>query len=118
MSSGDSLYNDILQLTGAELRRELENNSLPTTGKRAELIRRLYQFMKQNVNATKRGSSNAPIQSTTPKELTSKTPSRIPCLSPKIGEQSNFVSLDTASAVHHQDVFSVQFEDNDIMFGY
>ena len=119
MSSGDSLYNDILHLTGAELRREMENNSLPTTGKRAGLTRRLYQFMKRNVNATKRGFSNAPIQSTRPKESISKTPSRIPRLSQKIGEQSNFVSLDTASVIHDQDVFSVQFEDNDTdMFGY
>ena len=38
MSSEDQLYKDILKLNIAELRRELEKNTLPTTGRKAEVI--------------------------------------------------------------------------------
>ena len=60
--------------------------------------------MKRNVNATKRGSPNAPIPSTRAKELISKPQSRTPRLSQKIGAQSTIVSLNTASAIHDQDI--------------
>ena len=63
MSSEDQLYNDILKLNVVELRRELEKNALPATGRKAELIQRLYKFAKRELITSQGGSPEDSVQS-------------------------------------------------------
>ena len=130
MSSEDQLYNDILKLNVVELRRELEKNALPATGRKAELIQRLYKFAKRELITSQGGSPEDSVQSEKSQDKTEsilKTPSRIPRLLPNVEEISKSARsrLDRTSSIRdrnrilEQDLFSVQFEDRDIdLFGH
>eukprot|EP00112_Aurelia_sp_Birch-Aquarium-sp1_P020558 Seg5323.2 transcript_id=Seg5323.2/GoldUCD/mRNA.D3Y31 product="hypothetical protein" protein_id=Seg5323.2/GoldUCD/D3Y31 len=123
MSSEDQLYKDILKLNVAELRRELERNALPATGRKAELIQRLYKFTKRELITSRGGSPEDSVRgekSQDKNESISKTPSRIPQVN-----KSARSRLDTTSLVRdrnrilEQDLLSVQLEDPDIdLFGH
>eukprot|EP00112_Aurelia_sp_Birch-Aquarium-sp1_P003268 Seg1363.25 transcript_id=Seg1363.25/GoldUCD/mRNA.D3Y31 product="hypothetical protein" protein_id=Seg1363.25/GoldUCD/D3Y31 len=130
MSSEDQLYKDILKLNVAELRRELERNALPATGRKAELIQRLYKFTKRELITSQGGSPEDSVRgekSQDKNESISKTPSRIPRLLPNIEEINKSVRsrLDTTSSIRdrnrilEQDLLSVQLEEPDIdLFGH
>eukprot|EP00112_Aurelia_sp_Birch-Aquarium-sp1_P023280 Seg6870.2 transcript_id=Seg6870.2/GoldUCD/mRNA.D3Y31 product="hypothetical protein" protein_id=Seg6870.2/GoldUCD/D3Y31 len=130
MSSEDQLYKDILKLNVAELRRELERNALPATGRKAELIQRLYKFTKRELITSQGGSPEDSVRGEKfqdKNESISKTPSRIPRLLPNVEEINKSVRsrLDTTPSIRdrnrilEQDLLSVQFEDPDIdLFGH
>ena len=129
MSSEDQLYKDILKLNVAELGRELEKNALPTTGRKAELIQRVYKFTKRELITSKGGSPEDSVRGEKSKDKTewmSKTPSRIPRLFPNIEEISRSarsrlgrVSSICEGDILDQDLLSAQFEDPDTdLFGH
>eukprot|EP00112_Aurelia_sp_Birch-Aquarium-sp1_P013483 Seg2864.5 transcript_id=Seg2864.5/GoldUCD/mRNA.D3Y31 product="hypothetical protein" protein_id=Seg2864.5/GoldUCD/D3Y31 len=130
MSSEVQLYKDILKLNVAELRRELERNALPATGRKAELIQRLYKFTKRELITSQGSSPEDSVRgekSPDKNESISKTPSRIPRLLPNVEEinKSARSRLDTTSSIRDrnrilvQDLLSVQLEDPDIdLFGH
>ena len=130
MSSEDQLYNHILKLNVVELRRELEKSALPTTGRKAELIQRLYKFAKRGLITSQGGSPEDSAPSEKSQDKTGsmlKTPSRIPRLLPNVEEISKSARsrLDRTSSIRdrnrilEQDLFSVQFEARDIdLFGH
>eukprot|EP00112_Aurelia_sp_Birch-Aquarium-sp1_P003222 Seg1359.14 transcript_id=Seg1359.14/GoldUCD/mRNA.D3Y31 product="hypothetical protein" protein_id=Seg1359.14/GoldUCD/D3Y31 len=102
MSSEDQLYKDILKLNVPVLRRELERNALPATGRKAELIQRLYKFTKREFITSRGGSPEDSVRgekSPDKNESISKTPSRIPRLLPNVEEINKSVRsrLDTTS---------------------
>ena len=123
MSSEDQLFKDILKLNVAELRRELERKALPTTGRKAELIQRLYKFTKRELITSQGGSPEDSARSEKSQDKTewmSKTPSRILRLLPNIEEISRSARsrLGRLSSIRErdildQDLLSVQFEDPD-----
>ena len=105
MSSEDQLYNDILKLNVVELRRELGKNALPATGRKAELIQRLYKFAKRELITSQGGSPEDSVQSEKSQDKTEsilKTPSRIPRLLPNIEEISKSARsrLDRTSSIY------------------
>ena len=126
MSSEDQLYKDILKLNVAKLQRELEKSALPATGRKAELIQRLYKFAKRELITSQGGSPEDSVQSEKSQDKTEsilKTPSRIPRLLPNVEEISKSARsrLDRTSSICDRNRILEQdlFEDRDIaLFGH